>query len=64
MEGMSSNVITVAKIIPKPRLMAMGIRNLACTLFSNIMGIRPKDVVSDVSRMGRKRRNPALFTAS
>ena len=51
-------------ITPKPRLMAMGIRNWACTLRSSSMGVRPAKVVREVSKMGRKRRRPASVTAS
>jgi hypothetical protein len=39
-------------------------RKRACTEVSKIMGARPKKVVTEVSRMGRKRRMVAWTTAS
>ena len=42
----------------------MGIRNCACTDFSNSSGSRPKKVVNEVSITGLKRTTPAFNTAS
>ena len=41
--------------IPKPNEMAMGMRNRACNAVSKIIGANPKNVVNDVSTMGRNR---------
>jgi len=53
----------VENMMPKARLMAMGIKNWAWTLVSNSMGTRPKKVVTEVRTMGRKRRQPEASTA-
>ena len=57
-------MIVVANTIPHPKDTAIGIRNADCVLGSNIKGSKPKKVVSDVSKIGRKRRTPARRTAS
>ena len=54
----------VANSTPKASETAIGTRNAACMLRSSISGTRPKNVVSDVSRMGRKRLLPASRIAS
>lgn len=54
----------LAKRIPTARLMAMGIMNWAVVLVSNIRGIKPRDVVIVVRKMGRKRLWVARTTAS
>ena len=55
---MRISVIPVAKRTPKPRLTAMGIRNLARMLFSKIMGASPAKVVREVRMMALNRRPP------
>ena len=64
MTGIMMRVIVVANRMPKPREMPMGIRNCACTDFSNSSGSRPKKVVSEVSITGLKRTTPEFNTAS
>ena len=59
-----SMMIGVEKRIPKPKEMAIGIRKRACMDVSKIMGDSPKNVVSDVNMIGRKRRLAELMTAS
>ena len=54
--GTRMSVMIVAKRTPKARLTTIGIRNLACRLDSKSIGVKPRNVVSVVRRMGRKRR--------
>ncbi len=54
----------VAKRIPKPKEIAMGIMNLACLEVSKIIGASPPKVVKVVSNTGLKRLRPANFIAS
>ena len=49
----------VAKRIPKPNDIAMGIRKRAWREVSKIIGANPPKVVNVVSRIGRKRLMPA-----
>jgi hypothetical protein len=51
-QGITIRAIPVAKRIPNPRLIAIGIKNLACREVSNIIGASPKKVVRDVSIIG------------
>ena len=51
--GTKTKITTVANIIPKPKLIAIGIKNRACTDVSAIIGAKPKNVVNDVNNMGR-----------
>ena len=51
MAGMSSRVMKVASMTPKPRLMAMGMRKRACSEVSKIIGSKPKNVVREVRMM-------------
>ena len=53
--GTNTRVMRVAKMIPNPSDMAMGIMKRACLEVSKIMGARPPKVVRVVSRIGRKR---------
>jgi len=53
------SVTVVAKRMPNPSEIAIGIMNLACLEVSNIMGANPPNVVSVVNRIGRKRLPPA-----
>ena len=62
-QGTSSRVITVAKTIPKAREIAMGTMDSAWVVRSSSMGMRPKKVVREVSRIARKRRVPASTMA-
>ena len=50
--------MTVANRMPKPRDTAICTTICACVDVSNMMGNRPKNVVSEVSRMARKRAAP------
>ena len=56
--------MNVAKSPPKPSDTAIGTMNAASRLRFHISGARPKKVVSEVSRMGRKRWTSASRTAS
>ena len=56
--------MTVAKTMPYPSEIAIGIMNCAWREVSKIIGARPPKVVSVVSRIGRKRRTPARQIAS
>lgn len=55
--------MSVAKRMPNPSDVAIGMRNWAWMLSSNIMGISPAKVVMDVSMIGRNRLRPAWCTA-
>src|SRR6056297_540999 len=57
--GTSTKIIPVAKRIPKPNEIAIGMMYWACRESSKISGIRPPKVVNVVNKMGRKRRTPA-----
>ena len=57
--GNINNVRNVASAIPYAILIAMGIRNCACRLVSNINGAKPAIVVMDVRNMALKRDFPA-----
>ena len=50
-----TRIIKDEKRMPKPREIAIGIRNLACLEVSRIMGVKPKKVVRVVRMIGRKR---------
>ena len=56
--------MTVAKMTPKASEIAMGMKKKVSGLLLNISGTRPMKVVTEVSRMGRKRVTPAATTAS
>ena len=56
--------MNVANSTPKPSDTAIGFRKAASRLRFHVSGARPKKVVSEVSRMGRKRWTPASRTAS
>ena len=56
--------MNVAKSTPNPSDTAIGTMKAVSKLRSHIIGARPKKVVSDVSRIGRKRLTPASRTAS
>ena len=56
--------MNVAKSIPKPSDTAIGTLNGASKLGFHISGARPKKVVSEVGRMGRKRWPPASRIAT
>ena len=43
--GTTSSVISVAKRMPKPRDIAIGIRNFACIEVSKIIGAKPMNVI-------------------
>jgi hypothetical protein len=62
--GIKISVIKVAKRIPKPRDIPIGIRNCAVVDFSTNNGASPKNVVRDVKIIGRKRTTPAFNTLS
>ena len=53
----------IRPLTPKPRETAIGTRNWACRDRSNIKGVKPTNVVTDVSMIGRKRRPPASLAA-
>ena len=53
----------VAKMMPNPSEIAMGIRNCAEIDVSKIMGASPKNVVSAASTIGRNRLVPACRAA-
>ena len=53
--GTSTSVISVANSTPNPSETAIGTMKEASRLLFHISGARPKKVVSDVSRIGRKR---------
>ncbi len=53
----------VANSTPKASDTAIGMRNWACMLFSSSSGVSPAKVVSEVSRIGRKREPPATRIA-
>jgi hypothetical protein len=58
-EGTIIRVIEVAKRMPKPSEMAIGIIKRACLEVSKIMGARPPKVVKVVNIMGLNRLTPA-----
>jgi hypothetical protein len=62
--GTSTRIMKVENRIPKPKEMAMGIRNLACLDVSKIIGVKPKKVVRVVRIIGRKRFIPAFTIAA
>ena len=62
--GTSTSVMAVANSTSKPSETAIGTMKEASRLLFHINGARPKKVVSDVSRIGRKRWTPASRTAS
>ena len=55
--------MTVANRIPKASEVAIGITSCACMLVSRMIGTRPKNVDSEVSRMALKRLDAASLTA-
>jgi hypothetical protein len=57
--GTIMSVTVVAKRMPNPSEIAIGIMNLACLEVSNIIGANPPNVVSVVNKIGRKRLPPA-----
>ncbi len=54
--GRAMRIRTVEKMSPKLIETAMGTKKRACNDVSNNKGSRPKMVVKDVSRTGRRRR--------
>ena len=54
----------MANRIPKPNEMAIGMIYCACKESSKMSGMRPPNVVSVVSKIGRNRRIPACEIAS
>ena len=54
--GTRTRMMMVAKTIPKPSDMAIGITYWACSDLSKMIGDRPPKVVKVVSTIGRKRR--------
>ncbi len=58
------SVSTVPIAIPYAILMAIGIRNWACLLVSNINGLRPAMVVMEVKKMALNLELPAAISAS
>ena len=56
--------MNVANSTPKASDTAIGTRNAAWMLRSTMSGARPKNVISEVSRIGRKRWLPASRIAS
>ncbi len=62
--GTRTRMIPVAKRIPNPNEIAIGMMYCACNESSKINGMRPPNVVKVVSKIGRKRRNPACDIAS
>ena len=59
MQGTRTRLMAVAKRIPNPNEMAIGMMYCACSDVSKMIGIKPPNVVRVVSMMGRKRRTPA-----
>ena len=55
-DGTKISVMQVANMTPNARLIAIGIRNRACRLFSVIIGRRPQNVVNVVNIIGRNLR--------
>ena len=53
--GINTKINKVAKAKPKVIEIAIGIKNCACNDRSNIKGVKPAMVVSDVSNTARKR---------
>ena len=62
-DGIRNKVINVAKIMPKLSDIAIGMIHCACTLVSNMIGMRPAAVVKDVKMIARNRRVPDSMTA-
>ena len=56
--GIRKRVIPVANSTPKASETAIGIKNWAWRELSNINGTKPTKVVTEVGKMGRKRRQP------
>ena len=57
------SVIAVANKIPKPRDMAIGIKNFACKSVSKSIGLKPAKVVNEVNIIGRNLAAPASHAA-
>jgi hypothetical protein len=57
-------MIAVAKTIPNPREIAIGIRYWAWREVSKMIGVRPPKVVNVVRAIGRNRRTPASRIAA
>lgn len=64
LQGTNSRVIAVANKIPKASEIAIGTKNIDCVDVANIIGNKPKNVVSEVSMTALNRAVPAVTTAS
>ena len=62
--GMNSRIRMVAKPSPKLMLMAIGIRNCACSEVSKMSGSSPQMVVREVRATARRRAQTALTISS
>ena len=62
--GTRTRAIPVTNSTPKPRLSAIGTSHCAWFERSRMIGIRPKNVVSEVRMTGRTRRVTPPITAS
>ena len=60
---MRTRMMKVANSTPKARPIAIGTMKRACKDCSKIIGSSPKKVVSEVNKMGRKRRMPPSTAA-
>jgi len=63
-DGIKNKIIKVANAIPKTIVIAIGIKNCACKLFSNKSGVNPPIVVAEVKRTALNLSQLPLTTAS